>query len=184
MATQKRALASPTSPSPFRMRTQSPALSAVRSSPLSSGSLASYPVTASPFGSSPFESSLELSSIDGGPHSPDLFEPLEYTPDLGADFQRMDREAAAITDEHMGTPPSSATQVLVPDTPPPTLLQDQKTWVVFIGKVPGVYDSLCVTLSITMCPYAYTIPQASRQSYRFKDLVAPSSASIPTALLR
>jgi hypothetical protein len=28
-----------------------------------------------------------------------------------------------------------------PDSPPPTPTQDEKTWVVFNGRIPGVYDN-------------------------------------------
>ena len=131
------------------MRTNSPSLSAVRSSPLSSGSLASYPATASPFQSSP-----GLSFVESRPQSPDLFEPLEYTPDLGTDLHRIDLESMALVGD-VGilpqstarvlvpeTPPKSTPRVLVPETPLPTFPQDGKTWVVFLGKVPGLYNTV------------------------------------------
>lgn len=121
------------------MHALSLSLSAVRPSPLSAGSLTSYPVTASPFGSSP-----GLSFIEDDPSSPDLFEPFEYTPDMAPDFHRIDSEVGALQSEDGNTQPSSSPQVLVPDTPPRTPPQDQDTWVVFLGKVPGVYNTPCV----------------------------------------
>jgi hypothetical protein len=102
-----------------------PTLSAVRSSTLSSGSLASYPVTSSSFPSSP-----DLSSTQGGsPRSPDVFGDFLYTPDMDPDFQRIDAEAKRL-------------QYNPPTPPSPTLPRDQKIWVVFCGKKPGIYDYL------------------------------------------
>ena len=115
MANRKYALAAP-SPLP------SPALSAVQSSPLSSGSLDSYPVTTPPFQSSPGFSFTQ----SGSPRSPDLFDDFEYTPDMAPDFQRIDMESLRLSND--------------PSSPPPTLPQDQKTWVVFRGKTPGLYN--------------------------------------------
>ena len=140
MPAPKRALPSPTSPSPLRMRTHSPALSAVRTSPLSTGSLGSYPLTSSPFQSSP-----SLSLVGGAPGSPDLLEPFEYTPDMDPDLSRIDSESSARIAEDEGIPPLPPTaRVLIPESPPRTLSRNQKTWVVFLGRKPGLYSDLYV----------------------------------------
>jgi hypothetical protein len=102
---------------------RSPTLPAIRSSPLSSCSIGSYPVTTPPFQSSPGFSSTQ----GGSPRSPDLFDDFEYTPDMAPDFQRIDAEGLQLTDNPSSPPPSN----------PP---HDQKTWVVFRGKTPGLYD--------------------------------------------
>ena len=133
--TKKRVLASPTSPSPQRPRSHSPALSAVRTSSLASGSLASCLATSSPFQSSP-----SLSLVESEPSSPDLFEPFEYTSDMDDDLRRIDSEASDELGNNEDTASLSATNVLVPESPP--RVHKGKTWVVFYGNVPGIYNDL------------------------------------------
>ena len=168
MANQKRVLSSPTSPMPLRPRNSSPSPPAARSSsPLSSGSLISYPVTTASFQSSP-----DLPDSDNDSQgSPDYLDPFKYTSDMECDFRRIDAEAAQLEDdgplpssntEFDGSlpPPSQADPPLPThddssppprdDLPPPThvdpplerLRCKQKTWVVFRGKEPGIYDSM------------------------------------------
>ena len=133
MTTQKRVLASPTSPSPVRLRTHSPALSAVRPFPLSSGSLTFRLATPSPFRSPP-----SLSFIESEPRSPDLFEPFEYTPNMDNNLQRIDSEASDELEINEGTLASSTADVLVPESP--RRIRNGKTWVVFYGSTPGMYS--------------------------------------------
>lgn len=137
MTTQKRALTPPNSPSPQRMRLLPPALSAVQSSPLPTSSPISFPAT-----SSPLQSSLNLAFVKERADSPDLFEPFEYTPDMEVDFRRIDLQASQelVEDNDIqSSPPISPVEVSAPL--PTTTAQDQKKWVVFLGKVPGLYDS-------------------------------------------
>ena len=123
----------PLSPSPSSL--PSPALSGARSFFPSSGTLGSYPVTTASFTSSPEFLDTHLSS-----ESPNLFEDLEYSSDMDDDFLRIDQQAAMAHDTH-SSPFSSRNEVLVPSTPPP---MEDKTWVVFCGRLPGVYDTAYV----------------------------------------
>jgi len=138
----------PLSPSPHRPP-GSPALSAVRSSPLFSGSLRSYPVSSLasgslrsyPITSSPFSSSPTFSHTQESSPSPDLFDDFTYNEDMEDDFHRMDSAASAI----LGDGDAQADDLVPPQNngvhiPNPTLSQDQKTWVVFHGKTPGIYE--------------------------------------------
>lgn len=122
MASRRFALASP-----LPKRGPSPSVSAFRSSPLDSGSLVSYPITSSPFGSSP---DLSSSCVGSSP-SPDLFEPFVYTTAMDSDFRKIDAEGAQHYSQSL------------PSTPP----HDLNTWVVFRGKVPGLYECLYVPSS-------------------------------------
>ena len=148
MANQNLPFSPPTPSTPARARNHSISLSAVHSSPLLSGSLTSYPIT-----TVSFESSPNLSHSDNSLGSPDYLEPFEYTSDMDADFQRIDAVAASQLDN--GAPSSSAeseadspppTQADLPPSPahtesrPPTPYQKQRTWVVFQGREPGIYD--------------------------------------------
>jgi hypothetical protein len=82
-------------------------------------------------------------SFNSEARSPDLFEPFEYTPDMEPDFQRIDSEASdGMGGEEEDIPPSTLARVLVPESPPTTFSCNQETWVVFLGRVPGIYDSL------------------------------------------
>lgn len=111
-----------------------PDLSVARSSPLSSTSLGSYPITTASFTSSPILSSTHR----GFSASPDLIEGFEYCEDMDDDFRRIDLEVAeAERNLNDNQPPSSA--VRVPESLPLPPLRDQRTWVVFHGKAPGVY---------------------------------------------
>ena len=148
---------------PQRTRNNSPSPSPAgrSSSPLSSGSLVSYPVTTISFQSSP-----DLSHSDPESHdSPDYLEPFEYTSDMECDFRRIDAEAAQLgsddpflssnTELNSSLPPPSQAGPQSPartdspppsgiDSPPLTLRRKQKTWVVFQGREPGVYDCMYV----------------------------------------
>ena len=135
MATQKRALDSPTSPSPPRSRTFSSARSTVRSPPLVGGSLVSHPATPPPPQSSPDLLTTESESS----HSPDLF-PFRYTSDMDSDFKRIDAETLEAVTQLRNRSSQSNTEVLVSNSPPPTPTRDQRFWVVFRGKTPGLYD--------------------------------------------
>ena len=159
MANQKRALSPPTPPTPLRARNHSPTPSAIQSSPLLSGSLISYPVT-----TASFESSPNLSHSNESLESPDYLDPFEYTSDMDADFQRIDAVAALSQLEHdapsssaeseANSPPSTQSDLPPPtvESPPPTPHRKQRTWVVFQGKEPGIYD----------CVYVFFYPKPSR----------------------
>ena len=155
MASQKRALSPPTPPTPLRARTRTRPLLSVQSSPLSSGSLISYPVT-----TASFESSPDLSQSDDSLGSPEYLEPFEYTPEMEVDLQRIDAEAAGSQLEHNNPPSSAESRVNSPpqtradsppspthaESPPSTPHRKQKTWVVFQGREPGVYDCVYIFL--------------------------------------
>ena len=104
------------------------------SSPLSSGTLGSYPVTTAPFTSLlPFSFSQHEGLL-----SPDLFEELMYSEELDNDFRQIDRKVAEIEcsrDGHL-----SNSRVYVPESLPLAPVWDQRTWVVFHGNVPGIYN--------------------------------------------
>ena len=129
----------PLSPSPSSL--PSPALSSVHSFLPSSGTLGSYPVTTASFTSSPEFLDTHLSL-----ESPDLFDDLEYSSEMDDDLHRIDQQAAMIHDTR-SSPLSSRNEVLVPSTPPP---REDKTWVVFCGRLPGVYDNAYVHPSTTV----------------------------------
>lgn len=130
MATKKQRLVSPPQTPP----SLSPAISAVHSSPLGTGTLLSYPVTSSPFSSSP-----TLSSTDREP-SPDYFDEFEYSQEMDEYLHRVDMEAAEAQRSERGHPSPSMNGAPVSSVPTPTPVRDRKTWVVFRGKVPGIYD--------------------------------------------
>ena len=125
------------SPSPRRPLTSSPSLSAVRLSPLASGSIGSigsFPFTSS----SPFTSSPALSFTQRGSSlSPDLFEDFTYSQEMDADLRRIDLEAAAEYEQasRRGLLPDGRVRLV-----PPTPDRDRKTWVVFRGSNPGIYE--------------------------------------------
>ena len=123
-------------PPPQTPPTPSPSLSAVRPSPLSTGSLASYPITASPFSNSPALSSTERASSA----SPDLFEDFVYSEDMDTDFRRIDMETDTQSSQDGRESPSLSDGVSDPDSTPPTTVQGSKTWVVFRGGVAGIYE--------------------------------------------
>ena len=54
------------------------------------------------------------------------------------DLRRIDLEVAEI--ERSRDADQSDSEIHVPESPPPTPARDQRTWVVFHGKVPGIYD--------------------------------------------
>ena len=138
MTTRKHVLTPPTSLSPQRMRLFPPTLSEVQSSPPPAGSLVSFPVSSSPLQPSP-----KFAFVKERAHSPDLFEPFVYTPDMEVDFRRIDAQASQEFVEDNNMPPSSppTSPVTVSAELPTTTAQDPKTWVVFLGKVPGLYHS-------------------------------------------
>ena len=111
--------------------TLSPSLSAIRPSPLLSGTSLSCTVTSSPLTSSPTLSNGRESA------SPDLLDDLKFSEDLDDDFRRIDRQAAEFEQIHTSPP---MRRIPHTPTPPPTLVRDRKTWVVFRGKTPGIYD--------------------------------------------
>lgn len=123
--------------SPARASRPSPLnISAVRPSPTAVGSLPSYPVTSSPFSSSPILSSTQGDSLP----SPDLFEDFEYSQEMDPDLRRIDAEAEH---DYAFLLPSHRISA---NSPPSTLVGDQKTWVVFRGNLAGVYDNAYVSL--------------------------------------
>jgi len=140
----------PLSPSPQRP-SGSPSLSAIRPSPLTNGSLRSYPVAPSstngslrsyPVTSSPFSSSPTFSySHARSSPSPDLFDDFTYSEDMDDDLHRMDSTASAILEAADGqvddTVPLQNDGGHVPNPTPP---QEQKMWVVFRGRAPGIYE--------------------------------------------
>ena len=80
-------LSPPSRPSPAI----APALSAIHSSPLSSGLLSSYPITTASFTSSP---TLPSTQRDSSP-SPDFLRGFVYSQEMDDDFSRVDREFEA-----------------------------------------------------------------------------------------
>ncbi|KAF9787403.1 hypothetical protein BJ322DRAFT_1107468 [Thelephora terrestris] len=96
-----------------------------RPSPIATGTLRSFPITSSPFSSSPPFSFTQpaLSSPE-----PDLFEDFTYSDDMDDDFRRIDTTSAAILNTRIAKEDAQA------------FPEDRKTWVVFHGREPGVYD--------------------------------------------
>ena len=123
----------PTFPPPRTPLSLSPSLSAVRPSPLLSETSLSCSVTSSPLTSSP---TLSYDGC-GTTASPDLFDDLKYSEAMEVDFRRIDMQAAEYESIH-----ASSSMRKTPNTPspPPTPVRDRKTWVVFRGKTPGIYD--------------------------------------------
>lgn len=113
----------------------SPSLSAIHSSPFTSGTLTPLPAT---FPTSPFTftSSPPFSFTRAAASSPesDLFDDFTYSNDMAEDFHRIDTQAAAIIG------PGANTGALDNDEAPRTPSHDEKTWVVFNGRIPGIYD--------------------------------------------
>ena len=130
------------SPSHQTSPTPSPSLSAVRSSPLATGTLPSYPVTASPFSSSPTLSPTER----GSSASPDLFDDFEYHEDMDADLRRIDMETDTQSSQGGRSSPTLSDGASDPDLPP-TTAPGPRTWVVFRGGAPGIYEDRYVALS-------------------------------------
>ena len=122
----------------------SPPLSAVHSSPFASGAFTSLPATpsASPFtlsSSPPFSFTQAAASSP----EPDLFEDFTYSDDMAEDFDRIDTQAAAIIGSganNTGTP-GDGEAVQTPS-------RGVKTWVVFNGRIPGIYDSMYLFHSV------------------------------------
>lgn len=113
----------------------SPTIPATHPSPLRSGTLGSYPITTPPFSSSPPLSSDQARSSSA---SPDLFEDLDYSEAMEDDLYRIDSEVASI----LGAESQSYRAISPPNNGAsfPASHNDQRTWVVFNGKVPGIYD--------------------------------------------
>ena len=141
MASNNRTVFSPPKISPL-----SPAVSAVRASTPRSGPLSTPMTTPPPFNSSPALSSTQRSS------SPDYFEDFVYTSDMDEDFRRIDLVAKAVLSQSgrqhpsqkppdSPSPPSQSSL----NTPPPL----RKIWVVFRGRIPGIYDDWYAPLSGT-----------------------------------
>lgn len=114
----------------------SQALSVAHSSPPSTfnGSLGSYPITATSFSSSPPLSPTQTRSSA----SPDLFEDLTYTEAMEDDLRRIDSETASILEAE--SPSYHVIPIQDNGGRLSVVHRDQKTWVVFNGKVPGIYD--------------------------------------------
>ena len=143
----------------------SPSLSAVRPSLLSS--LGTFTISVSPFSSLPFTStasspsypyvSVEVDSLPPSPHSsatlddtplppsPDLLDSFEHTTEMEEGLHLIESEDEA---RHRNNLPPLFLYDGVPiprdsDFPMfPTQEEEQKTWVVFHGKAPGVYPNL------------------------------------------
>ena len=121
-------------PSPSQ-QPRPPALPAVASSPPSIGTLGSYPITTPPFSSSPTLSSASTQTKLST--SPDLFDELNYSESMEDDFRRIDVETASIAETEQlsyRASPQHDGDLLA------AAYQEERTWVVFNGKVPGIYD--------------------------------------------
>jgi hypothetical protein len=95
----------------------------------------SYPISTPPFSSSPSLSSVSTQTRLSA--SPDLFDELNYSESMDDDFRRIDVEVASIA----GTEQLSYHVVFPqPNEGPLPAAQEERTWVVFNGKVPGIYD--------------------------------------------
>jgi hypothetical protein len=179
MAAKKRILVSPP---PWTSLLPSLTLSTLRTTPLASGSLVSYPVTSSPFSSSPVFSFTQTASSP----LPDLFDTFEYTKDMDDDLRRIDLAAES---EHYpcGRPLYPPNNRLPSDSPPLTPPQDEKTWVVFRGKIPGIYDNWCVPPPVLDHSRAYMTILVCQQRCKLRDTATlfrePSLIAIPPALL-
>jgi len=169
----------PSSPPPQRRPPSSPPLSAVRSSPLASGTLRPYPVTASPFTSSPTFSFTQTSRCTS---SPDLFEDFTYTADMEEDFNRIDSIPAANirpeTPQANANPPQQFSAVF------PSLPRNRKTWVVFRGKVPGIYDYGWAFHWVQNDPCAHSVILANLQRFTPKGSVTLFRGLFPIGILQ
>lgn len=130
----------------------SPALSAIRPSPLSS--IGSYSISASPFTTSPSLSFISTTATDSplpvpeeadiptAPPSPDLFEGFEFTPEMFSSLQII--EEADDQRHRDGLLPLSLhnSVLMFDDTAPMLSTREEKAWVIFHGKNPGVYYDL------------------------------------------
>ena len=131
----------------------SPSLSAVRSSRLSP--LSSFPVTASPLSSSPFsELSQTLSSVSQhslprnltqvtSPPSPDFLDSFEHTAEMEDGVRMVEDEDEVRRQENL--PPlflRDSAPVWNDVTLSPAHAHEGRTWVVFHGKIPGLYAHL------------------------------------------
>ena len=126
----------PSSPSPHPL-TPSPTLSAVQPSPLATRSFGSYPFTSSPFDSS---QAFSVTQARSSP-SPDFFDDFIYSQDMDDDFRRIDSDAAIIIEaENARAGRRSPVQHNGLHVSRLTLPRDRRTWVVFRGKIPGIYD--------------------------------------------
>ena len=98
---------------------------------------------------------------------PDLFEDFTYSDDMAKDFHRIDAEATAIIGSGVngiGTPDNSEV--------PQTHSSDKKTWVVFNGRIPGIYDNMYfffVRCKSFLCSPGYSSLGAAAQSQSFPD---------------
>ena len=115
--------------SPSPLRTSPPP--SIRPTPLESGSSFSYSATSSLF---QYSSEFSLPSSEPPP-SPDLFDNFVYSPAMDSDFQRIDAEG----EQHQMTLSQSSSLT------PLQRKREQRTWVVFRGKTPGIYESLYVS---------------------------------------
>ena len=153
-------------PPPFSPLSQC-SLLVVRSSPLASGTLRLYPVTASPFNSSPAFSFTQTSSRCTP--SLDLFDDFTYSEDMDEDFRRIDSASDAIiaaeSSQVNASPPQNSGVF-------PDLSRNRKTWVVFRGKTPGVYDywwGFSSSAKWSMCSLGRFSESAAMQTQGFSD---------------
>jgi len=127
----------PYSPSLHHSLTASPALSAVRPSPLAAGSFEPYQLTSSPL-SSPQALSVTRAESSS---SPDFLDDFIYTEEMDDDLRRIDSDVAAIiAAEGFQMHHADSSQGNGVHGTPQTLPRNRATWVVFCGKVPGIYD--------------------------------------------
>lgn len=142
-----------------------PSLSAVRPSPLLS--LGTFTISASPFSSLPFSSTVSLPShpylsaevdslppsprssatLDDTPlpSSPDFLDDFEHTAEMENDMRLIEAEDEVRHRNHL--PPlflHKGVPILNNSDYPmlPSQDQDEKSWVVFHGKTPGIYPNL------------------------------------------
>ena len=77
----------------------------------------------------------------GSSDSPDLFDEFKYSEDMDEDFRRIDFEAEAVNGQYGNSFPLLNGGLSVSDSPFQEPARDQKSWVVFHGKIPGIYDN-------------------------------------------
>lgn len=106
-------------------------LSTVGSSPPTVGTLDSYPITTPPFSSSPLLSSASAQTRLSA--SPDLFDDLTYSEAMEDDLRRIDSETASVESYRASSPQYNEGRL-------PAFRGEERAWVVFNGKVPGIYD--------------------------------------------
>lgn len=104
-----------------------PAPSAVRPSTLRSGSIFDPPTSPPPSNSSPALKSTQR------PPSPDYFDDFKYTKEMDEDFRKIDLAAESALGHGIHQPFSQ-------NLPDSQSSSSQKVWVVFRGRIPGIYN--------------------------------------------